>query len=264
MLRMNGWNRAMIWGTSGVAAAVLALTACSASSGDDDTEGAGKGEKSGAATAPRHQTKPGSSVPDEWAQSKQWAALPRGKRTDSNGNEVLFPHTAEGAVSMLSAANSTTAQGSRDMVDEQMGVYDSYLAAADQTPTNKEKVKQRAIQTDAALREKFGIPAKGDMPPRAYSRVRTIGFKVIKKLKDEVSVYILARVTMKAGAIEKTHSSYTRTLLAAEWDGNDWKMSSAATLRAAQQVEGKPRPAMALPGTKKFNRAGWTAPRGTS
>ncbi|MGW7621662.1 hypothetical protein ACWGLG_38645 [Streptomyces antimycoticus] len=150
------------------------------------------------------------------------------------------------------------------MVDEQMGVYDSYLTAADQTPTNKEKVKQRAIQTDAALREKFGIPAKGDMPPRAYSRVRTIGFKIIKKLKDEVSVYILARVTMKAGAIEKTHSSYTRTLLAAEWDGNDWKMSSAATLRAAQQVEGKPRPAMALPGTKKFNRAGWTAPRGTS
>ncbi|BBJ46831.1 hypothetical protein SSPO_095490 [Streptomyces antimycoticus] len=57
MLRMNGWNRATVWGTSGVAAAVLALTACSASSGDDDTEGAGKGEKSGAATAPRHQTK---------------------------------------------------------------------------------------------------------------------------------------------------------------------------------------------------------------
>ncbi|MEU0845714.1 hypothetical protein ABZ370_40550 [Streptomyces sp. NPDC005962] len=264
MSRMNGSNRAMVWGTSGVAAAVLALTACSASSGDDDTKASGKGEKSGAATALPHQTKPGSSAPDEWTQPEQWAALPRGKRTDNNGNEVLFPHTAEGAVSMLSAANSTTAQGSRDMVDEQMGAYDSYLAAADQTPTNKQKVKQRAIQTDAALREKFGIPAKGDMPPGAYSRARTVGFKIIKKSKDEVSVYILARVTMKAGAIEKTHSSYTRTLMAAEWEGDDWKMSSAATLRAAQHVEGQPQPAMAAPGDKKFNRSGWTAVRGTS
>lgn len=89
-------------------------------------------------------------------------------------------------------------------------------------------------------------------------------FKIIEKSKDEVSVYILARVTMKAGAIEKAHSSYTRTLMAAEWEGDDWKMSSTATLRAAQQVEGKPRPAIAAPGDKWFNRAGWTTIRRTS
>ena len=47
-------------------------------------------------------------------------------------------------------------------------------------------------------------------------------------------------------------------------EDGDWKLSSAATVRASEQVQGKARPQMAAPGDAAFNSAGWTAIREAS
>jgi hypothetical protein len=52
-----------------------------------------------------------------------------------------FPHTTEGAVAMLAAANSTDLEDGRTGVDEQLGVYHSYMVKAERTEENAEKVE---------------------------------------------------------------------------------------------------------------------------
>ncbi|GHJ30023.1 hypothetical protein TPA0910_44560 [Streptomyces hygroscopicus subsp. sporocinereus] len=253
----------MIVGTSVVAAAVLALTGYVAFSGDDDTAASGKDGKDKASASPS-ESGPGYSPPEEWTEPKKWAALPRGKKTDDHGNEVNFPHSADGAVAMLAASNETEVKGSQSMVDERMSQYDSYLSKADQTPENKEKIKAEAVQTDASVRQKMGVPGSGDMPSGAYMRSTTVGYKVIEASKNEVSVYLLSRVTMKAGELEKERGSHTRNILAAEWNGSDWKLSTAASVRAGQQAQNEKVPAIVAPGDAKFNASGWTAIRQAS
>ncbi|MEV5774236.1 hypothetical protein AB0L49_23750 [Streptomyces antimycoticus] len=262
---MSRSNRVMIIGTSVVAAAVLALTGYAALSGDDDSAASGKDGKDKASASPS-DSGPGYNPPDQWSEPKKWAALPRGRKTDDHGNEVGFPHTTNGAVAMLAASNQTEVKGGRSMVDERMAQYDSYLSATDQSPENKEKIKAEAVQTDASMRKKMGIRGTGDLPSGAYMRSTTVGFKVIESSQDEVSVYLLSRVTMKAGEIEKEQGSRARNILGAEWDdkAKDWKLSTAASVRAGQQAQSEEPPAIVAPGDAKFNAAGWTAIRQAS
>ncbi|MGA5425166.1 hypothetical protein ACPCKX_33720, partial [Streptomyces lavendulocolor] len=76
--------------------------------------------------------------PQDWTEPERWVALPRGQRTDAGGSEVGFPHTVEGAVAMLKAANTTVIEGDRSNVDEQLRIYRSYVGKVDQSASNAE------------------------------------------------------------------------------------------------------------------------------
>lgn len=254
-------SRGVMWGAGGMAFVVLALTGYALFSGDDEPGKATPGKAGSSASA---SPSPGYSAPEDWTEPERWAALPRGSRIDDGGNQVGFPQSTEGAVAMLAAASSTSVEGDRSTVDEQLGVFNSYMAKADRTDTNAEKVELQAMETDKKLRRDMGIDPGSNLPSGAYVRNHVIGFKVIQKSPDEVSVWLLSRVTSKAGETEKEKGSYTRTLAAAEWEGGDWKMSSASTLRASRQAQSQPRPEMAAPGDAAFNSAGWTAIREAS
>lgn len=260
---MSKTNKIMLWGAGGVAAAMLALTGYAVFSDDDTPSRPGTAGGGSTPTASPTPT-PSYTVPDEWTEPGKWVALPRGKHVDDQGNAVGFPHTIEGAVAMLAASNSTVAEGGRTIVDEQLGTFESYMARVDQTPKNRANIRAQAARTDAAFRRNLGIPTEADMPSGAYARTHVVGFKVIKASRNEVSAYLLSRVTTKAGEMEKEGGSYTRTVLAAEWQSSDWKLSSAAIIRAAREIRGQQKPTMAAPGDEAFNRAGWTAIRDAS
>ncbi|UQI49813.1 hypothetical protein M1P56_35580 (plasmid) [Streptomyces sp. HU2014] len=256
-------SKITLWGAGVAAAALIGLSAYAFLADDDSSSTASKG--GGASASP---TAPGSPAPTyappgEWTTPERWANLPKGGRTD-HGKNTGFPHTTEGAVAMMATLNATSVQGSHSMVDEQTDLFDVYMAKSDRTEANKEKVKANAATTDAGLRRSMGIPTEGAMPPGAYVRTYVIGYKTIKTSADEVSVYLLSRVTSKASETGKESSSYTRNLLAAQWEDGDWKLSTTATLRGAEQAQGKEQPAIVAPGDAEFNGAGWTAIRAAS
>ncbi|GAA2964789.1 hypothetical protein [Kitasatospora cinereorecta] len=261
------WNTKGTWAAGVALAAVLALTGYAVFSGDDggtDTP-AGKGGSSAEATAP---ASPGPSAtyapPDDWTEPNQWAALPRGKRTDDRGSAIGFPKSTEGAVAMMVAANTTALEGGTSNVDEQLRIYHSYIGKADQSSENAEQIELNAIQSDKALAKQLGVNPGEPLPSGAYVRSTVVGFKVIKESDTEVSAWLLSRVVQKDGEMEKEQGSYTRTLAGAQWEGGDWKLTGAATERAQQAVQGQNQPTMVAPGDPAFNRAGWTAIREAS
>jgi hypothetical protein len=246
--------------------AVLALTGYAALSGSDDdgSESAGKGgatpSASSSATA---SPAPAYTTPDDWTEPKQWAALPQGSRTDKYGSEVGYPHTAEGAVAMAVNATNTNVEPGHSALDGQMRVYHSYISSADQSEEAAKQIEQAGQQTDTKVHQQMGVAADSPLPSGSYVRTTVIGFKVLEKSDDEVSVWLLGRVVTKKGELEKETSSYIRTLMAARWEAGDWKLSGQATARALQQA-GSNKPGMAVPGDEKFSEYGWTAIREAS
>lgn len=264
MSRTRGtWNTRGTWIAGVALAAVLALTGYAVLSGDDeDTETAGKGGANPSASSSA-SPRPGYTPPDDWTEPARWAALPRGERTDEHGSEVGFPHSTEGAVAMMAAANTVSIEADRSAVDEQLRLYRSYVAKADQSDDAAEVVELRAQQTDKELHKTMGVNAGQPLPSGAYMRNTVIGYKVIRESADEVSVWLLTRVVQKAGETAKETGSYTRSLSAAAWTGGDWKLSGAVAGEAQQEAQ-RDKPKMAAPGDEAFNRAGWTAIREAS
>ncbi|MFD5588816.1 hypothetical protein ACFWII_34050 [Streptomyces sp. NPDC127063] len=266
MSRTRGtWNTPATWLAGAALVAVLALTGYVALGGNDDDGGNATG-KDGASPSVSQSASPAPTytVPDDWTEPEHWAALPRGQRTDRYGNEVVFPHTTEGAVAALAAANTTDVEGERTLRDEQLANYHSYVAKGDQTDQNAENVELASIDADKEMHQKMGLPAGSDLPSGAYVRNTVVAYKVVKASPDEVSVWLLSKVTQKAGETQKESVSYTRTLMAGIWEDGDWKMSSQALVRASQQTAGQPKPQMAAPGDAAFNEVGWTAIREAS
>ncbi|MFH9820182.1 hypothetical protein [Streptomyces sp. NPDC017230] len=266
MSRTRGtWNTRGTWLAGAALAAVLALTGYAVLAGDGDEEPTGKG--GGAPSASSSATSspaPGYTVPDDWTEPEQWAALPRGSRTDKYGSKVGYPHTTEGAVAMaVHATNTSIEPGGEDAVDGQMRVYNSYISAADHSDQAAQQIEQAGQQTDKKLRRQVGVPADGELPPGSYSRTTVIGFKVLKKTEDEVSVWLLGRVAVKKGELEKESTSYIRLLMGARWEDGDWKLSGQASVDAQKQA-GSSKPGMAVPGDPQFNEYGWVAIREAS
>lgn len=264
MARMTKASRAMVWGAGGVAAVMLALTGYAALTGDEEGAPRGKGGKDSSASPSPAGPTPSYAAPEDWTEPTRWAALPRGQRTDRNGNEVQFPRTTQGAVAMLAASSATESTRKTTVAEQNLGVYDSYLAAAERSAQNRAAVKEQAKQADREVREELGLMPDGPWPAGAYSRSHVIGFKVVQASGDKVSAYLLSRVSLKAEETDDERSSYTRTLMGATWEGGDWKLSGAVTTEAAQATRGEPEPKMAAPGDAAFNRAGWTAIREAS
>ncbi|MFC9164409.1 hypothetical protein ACFTZ8_26820 [Streptomyces fungicidicus] len=256
------WNSKGIWGAGVALAAVLALTGYAVlSGGDEDTETPDKGGSSASASA-----SPGPSAtyapPDDWTEPNQWVALPRGKRTDDRGSSIGYPQSTEGAVAMMAAANTVRIEPGRDSVDEQLRLYHSYFAKADQSDETAEAVELRAVETDKQLHKSLGVSVGEPLPSGAYMRNTVVGYKVIKASADEVSVWLLTRVVQKAGETAKESGSYTRSLSGAAWTDGDWKLSGKAVAEAQKGTVDKPE--MAAPGDDAFNQAGWVAIRDAS
>ncbi|OEJ20840.1 hypothetical protein AR457_41975 (plasmid) [Streptomyces agglomeratus] len=268
MARTRGtWNTKGVWAAGAVGAAVLVLTGYAVFAGGDggsDTPARGGGGASASASRSASPPSPTYAAPEDWTEPERWAALPRGKRTDDRGSAIGFPHTTEGAVAMMAAANATTVEGDKSTVDEQLRIYRSYIGESDQSSENAEAIELNANQTDKSLARQMGVRAGQPLPPGAYVRNHVVGYKVVKKSRDEVSVWLLARVVQKTGETAKESSSYTRTLNGAQWQDGDWKLTGDATERVLQATKGQPKPKMVAPGDAAFNAAGWTAIREAS
>lgn len=262
MARATTNNKALLWGVGGVTAVVLALTGYAAFSGDEEAPQGKGGDHAGA--SPSKKPEPDYSAPSEWTEPRRWAALPRGKRTDSHGNEVGFPHTEQGAVAMLAASSNTEITADQSAEEENVGIYDSYISQADRSTQNETAVRENAEQLNEEMRNQLRLAPDGALPDGAYSRSHVIGFKVIKASGGKVSAWMLSKVTARAGETAAERSSYTRSLVGARWEAGDWKLSSAVTAAAAQATQGQAKPKMAAPGDPAFNSAGWTAIREAS
>ncbi|NGO40620.1 hypothetical protein [Streptomyces ureilyticus] len=257
------WNKGT-WAVGIAAAAVLALTGYAMFSGDegpDDEQGKGGSNPSAASSASPSATY---QAPEDWTEPERWAALPRGKETDSRGSEVGYPHTTEGAAAMLAAANTTSVDTDTSTVDEQLRIYHSYVSQRDQSSENAEQIELQALQTDKSLHKQMSVSASQPLPSGAYIRSSVVGYKVVKESASEVSVWLLSRVVQKNGETAKEKSSYTRVLNGAAWEGGDWKLSGAVTQRGMEAAQQESQPPMAAPGDAAFNRSGWTAIREAS
>lgn len=265
MSRTRGtWNTKGTWAAGVALAAVLALTAYSLLAGDDSgADAPAKGGASPSASSPASPA-PTYAVPDDWTEPEQWTALPRGQRTDDRGSQVGFPHTVEGAAAMAAAANTTRIEGEQSTVDEQLRIYHSYAGKADKSSQAAERVELEARQTDQTLAQEMGVSPGQPLPSGAYVRAHVVGYKVIKKSDDEVSVWLLGRVVQKNGETKKEESSYTRTLLGVQWQDGDWKLTADAIRRAQQDSASQAQPPMVAPGDEAFNTGGWTAIREAS
>lgn len=266
MARTRGtWNSKSVVAIGVAAAAVLALTGYAMfSGGDGDSPNQGKGGSASPGASGSASPSSTYQAPSDWTEPERWAALPRGERTNSRGSEVGFAHTAEGAVAMMAAANTTAVEADTSNVDEQLRIYYSYIAKADQSSDNAEQIELQALQTDKSLHQQMGVSASAPLPSGAYIRSNVVGYKVIKKSPDEVSVWLLSRVVQKSGETSKESSSYTRVVNGAVWEDGDWKLSGAATKTALATAEQETQPKMVAPGDAAFNAAGWTAIREAS
>jgi hypothetical protein len=265
MSRTRGtWNSKGVWAAGVALAAVVGLTGYLVLGGGDGGGDQHKKAVPGPTASSSVTAVPTYQVPDNWTEPARWAALPRGGRTDKYGSQVGFPHTTEGAVAMLVAAQSTNVDDQHSMLEEHLRVYHSYFTAEDQGGSTQERVQLGAQQADKVLHQKMGLKPGASLPAGAYVRTAVVGFKVIKESSGEVSAWLLSRVATKASETAKEQITYTRSVAAGRWTNGDWKASADATLTAQQQVQGEAQPAGAAPGDAKFNAAGWTAIREAS
>ncbi|MFF7504172.1 hypothetical protein ACFZBM_32810 [Streptomyces lavendulae] len=266
MARSRGAGRSLGTGIAGLAlGAVLVLTGYAIFSGDDSAPaGSAKGASPSAGVSGEASPEPTYTVPKDWTEPQRWAALPRGQRTDERGSQIAFPHTFEGAVAMMAASNNVSVGEGRTSADEQLRIYDSYVSQRDYSAVNRERVKQDAQKTDKEMAQEMGGPGQKSLPAGAYMRLSTVGFKVLKKSDDEVSVWLLSRGVQRNGETARESGGYSRRVVVAQWVEGDWKMTAAASSRALEDVRGKAEPTMAAPGDAVFNEAGWTAIRAAS
>ncbi|MGW4254033.1 hypothetical protein [Streptomyces californicus] len=256
-----------VWFVGAALAAVLALTGCATvngGGGGDRGGGAVPGKAGSPSSASADPEPSGYAQPEDWTDPQRWAALPRGKRTDERGSEVEFPHTTEGAVAALAAANTSVIEGNRSNVDEQLRLYHSYVAKEDQSEAAAERVELGSIDNGKAISREMGLKPGAPMPSGAYMRSHVVGFKVVKASPGQVTMWLLSRVTQKAGETVAEKGSYTRLIIGTKWDGTDWKLSVSASRQAQQDVQGQTEPKMVAPGDAEFNAVGWTAIREAS
>ncbi|WP_244376068.1 hypothetical protein [Streptomyces ficellus] len=255
-----------MWLAGSSLVSVLALTGYVIFGGDESGPGAPAKGGQVVSAAPFGGTSPVPTyaAPEEWTEPERWVALPRGQRTDQYGSEVGFPHSTEGAAAMMKAASTTTIEADRSTVDEQLRIYRSFIGKTDHSAQNAQRIEANAASADETLAREMKVSPGQPLPPGAYVRSHVVGYQVVQRSGDEVSAYVLARVTQKTGETAKESATYTRSLLGVQWQDGDWKLTSAASMRAKQMSQGKPKPKMGAPGDIAFNEAGWTAIREAS
>ncbi|MER5966788.1 hypothetical protein [Streptomyces sp. NPDC002057] len=261
MARDGRLNRLMMPTALVLLLMVVGLTGYAMLSGGNPELDSGK---PGATAAAPSSPLPTYEPPRDWTDPERWATLPRGARSDGRGKDVGFPQTLDGALGMLVASNSTLVTPDNSNKAEQLALYESYFSAADHSPRLREGLELAGGESDARLRTDWGLPAGGELPPGSYVRAHVIGYKIIAHSSTEVSVWLLSRVTTKAGEIKTERGSYTRSIAAVRWEQTDWKLSVAAFEQASRAIQGQDEPAIVAPGDPAFSPAGWTAIREAS
>ncbi|MFD6874326.1 MULTISPECIES: hypothetical protein [unclassified Streptomyces] len=268
MSRTKAWTNKGMWLAGIATVAVLALTGYGLLGGNGgDSEGAPQGKAPAAAGPGASQGPPSPAAsyeqPKDWTEPQRWAVLPRGQSTDAHGSKVGFPHTREGAIAMMLAANNTAVGEGKTGVSEQLRVYRSYFAKADQRPEVTTAAEEAGRSQDERLAKQMG-GSPGKLPTGAYLRMTSVGFKVVKQSENEVSIWLLTSAVERSGETEQETSAYVRDLYTAQWADGDWKLSPTATQRVKQETGLQGAPAIVAPGDAAFNQAGWTALREAS
>ncbi|MGA5412061.1 hypothetical protein ACPCSC_33005 [Streptomyces lavendulocolor] len=144
------------WNTSSIlvvgAAAAGTLTGYLMFGGDDSASSTPARGGIGSSISSPAGPPPSYAAPNDWTEPERWAALPRGQGTDKQGNQMLFPHTTEGAVAMMVAANTTVIEGDRTTVDEQLRIFRTYVSSSEQSPKSVAKLKATAEELHGRLR----------------------------------------------------------------------------------------------------------------
>ncbi|WP_143677179.1 hypothetical protein [Streptomyces scabiei] len=178
----NSLTRGGMWGAGAMAVLMLALTGCGSTDDSDDGVFASKSGASPSTTAPAEPAQtPTSAASEDWTEPERWAVLPGGERTDRYGNETGFPHTTKGAVAMLKATSTTEVDRERSLVDQRLSIYSSYMAKADRSDDNVEKIELSAMQADKELHRDMGVDPSRPMPYGAYVRSCAVGFQLIEE-----------------------------------------------------------------------------------
>lgn len=200
----------------------------------------------------------------DWVEPDRWVALPRPEETAESGLGVKFEAEELGAVAMLVAQQSYTAEKSDTVFKRQMDSYRAYFSAADRLPEREGAVREGRKQADAKVRQTLGLPAEGDYPPGVSVTSRVKGFKIYHSEEGEVGAYLLTASSYRAGETEKEQVAYSVAPLVAVWEAGDWKVSSKATQRLEPVRKANPVPKAAAVGDTRFNTQGWTAIREAS
>jgi hypothetical protein len=240
---------------------VLGLTAVALRGGGEDSTPVSA--KDGTKPSATGSAIPGYAAPPDWTDPGDWVALPKASSTDAHGSPVGYPHSVEGAVAAAAATQTTSVEGETSNSDEQKRIYLSYVAAADQDPDKAEKLAQKTAEGDRQLAQDSGVQPGQPLPPGAYLRSRVVGFKIISKSADQVTMWLLIRGVQKTGETAQEKGHYARVSTGLQWVDGDWKLTGTS-MRVSNQDTGETPPQIAAPGDTAFNAAGWTAIREAS
>jgi hypothetical protein len=171
--------------------------------------------------------------------------LPDGTDT-VGGYPVGFPYTDLGAVAAQAAL--TRAQVGFDYAQA------ADIAAVYAAPADRAVFTDRARAAVAQRRDLVGAPTYGPVPSPASYAATPIAYTLDELGTDYYAVHLLSAVTL-TGADSTVRIVYYAGTQTVAWVDGDWKLVQASNEDLQHLAAGQP-PA-AVPGTAKFDRAGW-------
>ncbi|MFE9334977.1 hypothetical protein [Streptomyces sp. NPDC006925] len=182
-----------------------------------------------------------------------WVNLPEGK-SRKNGLPIGFPHTDTGAVAATVANNRAGWTLDGDKIRLALETYADPKDLED--PNQQEELAAAVPFAVKSARKMAGVPVKGPVPDGANLSGSPIGVQWKPLSADRVRVYVLTRVTSRAGEGEETKTQLMALPSEAIWTAGDWKMTALE-----EGVDRSWTPDPADLGTRKFADEGWKALR---
>ncbi|MBO8189255.1 hypothetical protein [Streptomyces spirodelae] len=218
--------------------------------GGGSDSGARKEDDAGPSHGPAEPSEPaGSSEGDHTPES--WVNLPEGM-AEMNGLPVKFPRTDTGAVAAAVASNRAGWSMDEDEIRRGMETYGD--PSAEKEGDSQETKAAAVAYLAQKARQMAGVPAKGPVPDGVSLSGVPIGVQWKTLSADRVRVFVLTRVTSKAGEGEKTRTRLMAVPSEAIWTAGDWKLT-----KPQEEIDRSEVPDPADLGTKKFSREGWKA-----
>ncbi|MFF4291003.1 hypothetical protein ACFY0R_37770 [Streptomyces sp. NPDC001633] len=175
---------------------------------------------------------------------ERWVKLPDGAKK-KGAFPVQFPHTEEGAMSMLVSSSRNSFSWDAKQVEANIRTYviGSY----------KERMASAAGQAAQGVREHTGMPSSGPLPKGAKLTAWPIGVQWKAQDADHVTGSVLVRLTTVPGAGQKAKTELFSLPCAATWEKGDWRVQPTPP----NETPKAPEPADM--GSAAFNSGGWLA-----
>ncbi|MER6845808.1 hypothetical protein [Streptomyces platensis] len=222
-------------------ALVVGLVAGSGSSKPDPK---GPGAHRAPSSAEPSPTESASDEDSGYVAPQKWVKLPDGKKREK-GFPVQFPHTGEGAVSMLVSSSRNSFSWDAKQVEANIRTY--------MVSSYTERMASAAGQAAQGVREHTGMPGSGPLPKGAKLTAWPIGVQWVEKDADHVSAFVLTRLTTVPGAGKKAKTELISLPSAATWEKGDWRIEPTPP----NETQTAPEPGDL--GSNQFNRSGWIA-----